>query len=179
MARILTAAASSPLVWILALVVAQRLAELAFARVNTRRLLAQGAREAGQRHYPLFILLHGSWLIAIAAATPIDRQPSWPLIGAFFVLQLLRVWVIVTLGAYWTTRVITLDGAPIVRHGPFRFVRHPNYWIVAAEIAVLPLAFGAWKIAVVWSVLNAVLLRRRVAVEMEALRPREGLGHRS
>jgi methyltransferase len=163
----------SPLVWILSLVAAQRLVELALAASNTRRLLARGAREVGRAHYPLFVLLHSSWLVAIALTTPIDRQPYWPLIGVFVVLQLLRVWVVATLGPYWTTRIITLDEAPIVRGGPFRFVRHPNYCVVVAEIAVLPLAFGDWPVAVIWTVLNALLLRHRIRVEMGALSVRE------
>jgi methyltransferase len=161
-----------PLIWILALVVIQRLAELVLAARNTRRLLARGAREVGRDHYPLFILLHASWLIAIAVATPPRTGPSWPLIGVFAVLQLLRVWIIATLGPYWTTRVITLDGAPIVRSGPYRLVRHPNYWVVVGEIAVLPLAFHDWAIALVWSILNALLLRHRIRVETAALAPR-------
>jgi methyltransferase len=163
----------SPLVWILSLVAAQRLAELALAASNTRRLLARGAREVGRAHYPLFVLLHASWLVAIAVTTPIDRQPYWPLIGVFIVLQLLRVWVVATLGPYWTTRIITLDEAPIVRRGPFRLVRHPNYCVVVAEIAVLPLAFGNWPVALIWTILNALLLRHRIRVEMGALSERE------
>ena len=167
--------AASPLAWILALVVIQRLGELALAQANTRRLLAKGGQEVGRGHYPLFILLHASWLIAIAAATPLATQPVWPLVGAFFILQLMRVWVIATLGRYWTTRIITVDGAPLVRHGPFRFVRHPNYWVVTGEIAVLPLAFGAWEVALIWSILNALLLRHRIAVEGATLEPREAV----
>jgi methyltransferase len=167
---------AKPLVWLLALVVAQRLGELVLASSNTRRLLARGGREVGRRHYPLFILLHGSWLIAIFATTPIDTQPIWPLVAVFFGLQALRVWVIATLGPYWTTRIITIDGAPIVRGGPFRFVRHPNYWVVVGEIAVLPLAFGNWPVAAIWSVANAALLWLRIRVEMGALAPRETAG---
>jgi methyltransferase len=163
----------SPLVWIIALVAAQRLVELALASSNTRRLLARGAREVGRAHYPLFVLLHASWLVAIALTTPLDRQPYWPLIGVFIVLQLARVWVVATLGPYWTNRIITLDEAPIVRRGPFRFVRHPNYCVVVAEIAVLPLAFGNWSVALIWTVLNALLLRHRIRVEMGALSQRE------
>jgi methyltransferase len=163
----------SPLVWILSLVAAQRLVELALAASNTRRLLGRGAREVGRAHYPLFVLLHGSWLVAIAVTTPIDRQPYWPLIGVFIVLQLLRVWVVATLGPYWTTRIITLDQAPIVRRGPFRLVRHPNYCVVVAEIAVLPLGFGNWPVALIWTVLNALLLRHRIRIEMGALSERE------
>jgi methyltransferase len=159
----------SPLVWILGLVVAQRLLELVVANHNTRRLLQQGGREVGRAHYPLFILLHGSWLLMIAATTPVDIRPQWGLVGVFFVLQLLRVWVILTLGRFWTTRIITVDGAPLVRTGPFRFLRHPNYWVVVGEIAVLPLSFGNWPVAVVWSLLNALLLRHRIGVETAAL----------
>jgi methyltransferase len=161
-----------PLVWILCLVVVQRLGELVIARRNTQRLLARGGREVGAAHYPLFILLHGSWLVGIAATVPVDRQPSWPLIAVYAVLQLCRVWVIATLGPYWTTRIITVDDAPLVTRGPFRFVRHPNYWVVCAEIAVLPLAFRDWPVALIWSVLNALLLRHRIRVEGEALRAR-------
>lgn len=163
------------LYWVLAFVVLQRLAELAWASRNTRRLLARGAQEHGARHYPLFVLLHASWLIAIALTVPADTAPNWPLLGLFALLQLGRVWVIATLGPYWTTRIITLDAAPLVRHGPFRFLRHPNYWVVTAEIAVLPLAFGAWPVAVVWSLLNAALLRHRIRIEETALQPRAGL----
>lgn len=159
----------SPLAWILGLVALQRLAELSLAAVNTRRLLARGAREVGRRHYPLFVLLHASWLIAIAMVVPIDAQPNWLLVAVFIALQLTRVWVIATLGPYWTTRIITLDGAPLVRRGPYRFVRHPNYWVVVGEIAVLPLAFGAWPIALIWSLLNAALLRHRIGMESQAL----------
>jgi methyltransferase len=162
-----------PLVWILGLVVIQRLVELVVAHRNTTRLMARGAREVGAAHYPLFILLHASWLVAIALTTPLDRQPNWPLIGVFALLQCLRIWVVTTLGPYWTTRVITLDEAPLVRRGPFRLVRHPNYWVVCGEIAVLPLAFGDWQVALVWTLLNAMLLTHRIRVETEALSPRK------
>ncbi len=159
----------SPLVWVLVLVAAQRLIELAIAARNTQRLLERGWREVGQAHYPLFILLHASWLIAIAVTTPIDTRPVWLLIGIFAILQMLRVWVVATLGPYWTTRVITHDQAPLVSSGPFRYVRHPNYWVVVGEIAILPLAFGDWEIAVIWSILNASLLRYRIGIERNAL----------
>lgn len=164
------------ILWIvLGLVAAQRLAELAYAQRNTRNLLARGAVEIGRGHYPLFILLHGSWLIAIAVLVPAAAAPSWPLLVLFALLQAGRVWVIATLGPYWTTRIITLPSAPLVARGPFRFVRHPNYWVVTGEIAVLPLAFGAWRLALAFSVLNALLLAWRIRVENAALAGRRGL----
>lgn len=157
---------------VLALVALQRLGELALAQRNTKRLLAGGAHEVGRAHYPLFIALHASWLAAIALTVPAGREPIWVLIGVFVILQAMRVWVISTLGRYWTTRIITLDEAPLIDGGPYRFVRHPNYWIVVGEIAVLPLAFGDWPVALVWSVLNGLLLRHRIRIENQALHPR-------
>jgi methyltransferase len=160
------------LLWLLGFVALQRLAELAWARRNTRRLLAQGGREVGAGHYPLFIVLHAAWLIALLLLVPWTEEPSWPLLAVFLGLQVLRVWVVASLGRFWTTRIITLDDAPVVRRGPYRWLRHPNYWIVAGEIAVLPLAFGAWPVALVFSALNAVLLWHRIGVEDAALQSR-------
>lgn len=164
------------------LVLAQRLGEVAWARRNERRLRATGAVEIGAGHYPLFFLLHGAWLAALALLVPAEAPVYWPLLALFALLQLGRLWVIATLGRYWTTRIITLPGAPLVRAGPYRWLRHPNYCVVAAEIAVLPLAFGAWQIALVFSVLNALLLRHRIRIEQQALALRGmdvGHGHRS
>jgi methyltransferase len=151
------------------LVAAQRLGELVYARRNESRLRTRGAVESGARHYPLFILLHGAWLLAVFLLIPADRVPSWPLLGLFLLLQAARVWVVATLGPYWTTRVLSLPGAPLVRRGPYRWVQHPNYLIVTAEIAVLPLAFGAWWIAIAFSLANALLLYHRIGVEEQAL----------
>jgi methyltransferase len=154
---------------VLAAVAAQRLGELWLANRNTRRLLAEGAVEAGAGHYPLFVLLHASWLAAIAVATPAATVPNPWLLGAYGVLQLGRLWVIATLGRFWTTRIITLPAAPLVRRGPYRLVRHPNYWVASLEVAVLPLAFGQVWIALVWSLANALLVGWRIRVEDRAL----------
>ncbi len=161
-----------PLYLILGFVVVQRLGELTYARRNTLRLLAHGGIETGAGHYPLFILLHGSWLIALALSVPSETGIDLPLLLVFAGLQVARIWVLVSLGQHWTTRVITVPGAPLVRHGPYRFLRHPNYAIVAAEIAVLPLVFGAWEIALIYSLLNLALLRHRIRIENRALAPR-------
>jgi methyltransferase len=167
---------ASPLIWILALVALQRLGELVLSRRNTRRLLAQGGREVGAGHYPAMIALHASWLVAIAATTPLHRQPDWLLIAVFAAMQLTRLWIVAALGTWWTTRVITVDAAPLVRTGPFRFLRHPNYWVVAVEVAVLPLAFGNWPVALIWSALNGLMLMHRIRIEDAALAPRAERG---
>ena len=154
---------------VLAAVAVQRLWELALANRNTRRLLAEGAVEVGARHYPLFVLLHASWLAAIALATPAATVPNPWLLATYAGLQFGRLWVIATLGRFWTTRIITLPSAPLIRRGPYRFIRHPNYLVASLEIAVLPLAFGQVWIALVWSVANALLVGWRIRVEDQAL----------
>ncbi len=160
---------------IIALVALQRLAEVAYAERNTRALLARGAVEIGRKHYPLIVLLHASWLVAIVYFLPRPAVISWPLLVLFVALQLLRVWVLATLGPYWTTRIISLEGAPLVTRGPFRYLRHPNYTVVVSEIAVLPLVFGEIWVAIVFSVLNSAMLAWRIRVEEQALAPRRGL----
>jgi len=154
---------------ILALVTAQRLIELVLARRNTDRLIAAGAIETGRSHYPLIVLLHAAWLAALWWLAP-GQPVSWLLVGLFALLQLARVWVIASLRRRWTTRIITLPGEERVRSGPYRFVDHPNYLIVALEIALLPLAFGLVRVALVFSVLNAAMLAVRIRAENRALR---------
>ncbi len=153
---------------ILALVTLQRLAELSLASRNSRRLLAQGAVEHGAGHYPLVIALHALWLAALWWWAP-GRPVNVALLIIFLVLQVGRLWVIGTLGERWTTRIIVKPGAPLVRRGPYRFMNHPNYLIVILEIAVLPLVFGLWQLALVFSLLNAIVLAIRIGEENRAL----------
>jgi methyltransferase len=122
--------------------------------------------------YPFYVLLHASWLASLAVFVPAATPPDWLLIGIFALLQLGRFWVIASLGGYWTTRIISLPDAPLVRTGPYRYFRHPNYLLVVAEIAVLPLAFGAVAIAATFSALNLMLIARRVRIENRILAPR-------
>lgn len=157
---------------VLGLVTAQRLWELWLADRNTKRLLAEGAVEVGAGHYPLFVILHASWLAAIAIVTPWTTVPNLWWLAFYVVLQFGRLWVIATLGRFWTTRIITLPGAPLETRGPYRFVRHPNYVVASLEILVLPLAFGQVWIALVWSVANALLVAWRIRIEDRALQDR-------
>jgi methyltransferase len=153
----------------------QRLAELAWAGRNTRRLRRQGAVEMDAAGYPLFVLLHAVWLGAMALFVPAAAVPCWPLLAVFGVTQLARLWIIASLGRFWTTRILTLPGAPLVQKGPYRWLRHPNYLVVVAEIALLPLAFGAAAIAALFSVLNLALIARRIGIEDRLLAPRRRL----
>lgn len=159
--------------WIIVAVILQRLAELVLARRNTARLIANGGVEAGARHYPLIVVVHAGWLGALLFLTPADASVSGLLLGLFLLLQIGRVWIIVTLGARWTTRIIILPDAPLVKLGPYRWFKHPNYLIVTAEIAVLPLVFGQWQIALFFSLANFFILCWRIRIENAAL---ENLG---
>jgi methyltransferase len=153
---------------IMAFVTLQRLSELVIAKRNTARLMAAGAREVGGEHYPVMVAMHSAWLAALWFTVG-GRPISLPLLAIFAVLQLLRVWVLATLGPRWTTRIIVTPDAPLVKRGPFRFVRHPNYMVVTAEIAVLPLTFGLVGIALLFTVLNAAMLTVRIRAENRAL----------
>ncbi len=165
--------------WIVLAVAGLRVAELALSRRNQIRLLARGGREFGSGHYPLLVVLHVAWLAAMFFTLPAAAPVHWPLIGIFLSLQGLRLWTIASLGERWTTRIITLPGAPLVRRGPYRWIRHPNYAVVVGEIAVLPLAFGSWGLALFFSVANAALLGWRIRIENRALtgRPDAEISH--
>lgn len=153
---------------VLLVMTVQRLIELAIAGRNTRRLLARGAVESGRRHYPLIVALHVAWLAGLwllAWGRPVSL--FW--LMTYLVIQGLRVWVIASLGERWTTRIITLPGEPLVRRGPYRVLPHPNYVVVAAEIAVAPLVFGLPVYAAVFFLLNAAVLWIRIREEQAAL----------
>jgi methyltransferase len=160
---------------VLAVVVLLRVAELLHARRNTRRLLAEGAVEIGRSHYPLIVGLHLAWFAAMLAVIPADTPPRWPWLVLFGLLQVARLWVLATLGRYWTTRIIHLPSAPLVRRGPYRFLRHPNYLIVELEMLILPLAFDAWLLAVIFGIANAAILAWRIRIEETALASRRSL----
>ena len=157
-----------PAIALLAFVTLQRLVELPIARANTARLVAAGGLEVAPRHYPLIVALHAAWL-----ATLWWLAPGLPLhfgfLALFALVEMARVWVLRTLGPRWTTRIILVPGEQLVARGPYRFVDHPNYLVVAAEIAVLPMVFGLWQVALVFSILNAAILAVRVRAENRAL----------
>jgi len=154
---------------ILGLVTAQRLGELVVAQRNTRRLLAMGGVERGAEHYAIMVGLHAAWLIGLWLLAW-NRPANLAWLAAYGVLELLRIWVLASIGRRWTTRIIVVPGETLVRKGPYRFIPHPNYAVVAGEIAVLPLVFGLGAYALVFSVLNASLLWVRIRTEAAALR---------
>ncbi|MGA7674488.1 MAG: isoprenylcysteine carboxylmethyltransferase family protein [Rhizomicrobium sp.] len=162
---------------ILALVTAERVTELFLAKRNTARLLGRGGREVAPEHYPLIVALHAAWLGGLWLLAW-DRPIQWAWLALFAVLQILRLWVLSTLGDRWTTRIVILPGAPLVESGPYRFLKHPNYAVVIGEIAVLPLAFGLPWYALAFSILNGIVLSIRLRAENAALGEVSDLSHR-
>ena len=152
---------------ILALVTIQRLGELVIARRNTQKLMAEGGVEKGAAHYPWMVGLHVSWLAGLWIFAW-DRPVSFAWTGVYLALELLRGWVLLSIGSRWTTRIIVVPGEAPVRKGPYRLITHPNYLVVASEIAVLPLVFGLTTYAVVFSVFNAAMLCVRIRTEEAA-----------
>jgi methyltransferase len=163
---------------ILALVTLQRLGELILAHANTNKLMARGATEVAAGHYPMLVTMHAAWLISLWVWGR-DQSIDPFALASFVVLQGLRVWVIATLGSRWTTRIIVLPDQPLISSGPYRYLSHPNYVVVAAEIAVLPLALHLPWIALIFTVLNAIVLVIRIRAEARALAEMRALPARS
>ena len=149
--------------------IVQRLGELILARRNTRALLAENAREVEPGHYPLIVALHTAWIASIAIFG-LDQAVHLSWLAIFALLQIFRLWILASLGRRWTTRIIVTE-TPLVARGPFRVMRHPNYTLVVCEIAVAPLVLGLWKVALVFSVLNVIVLTIRIRAENRALAP--------
>jgi methyltransferase len=154
--------------FILALVTLQRAAELVISSHNTSKLRARGAVEVAPRHYPIIVAVHAAWLISLWMFGH-DQPLNVVALLLYVVLQGFRIWVMRTLGARWTTRIIILPGEPPVSTGPYRLLPHPNYAVVAGEIAVLPLVLGLPWLALIFTVLNAAVLAIRIRAENRAL----------
>ncbi len=153
----------------LGFIIVQRLSELVIAKRNTARLLAKGAYEVGASHYPVMVMMHSAWiacLVILGYAQPVAF--GW--LAVFAILQVFRLWILGSLGSRWTTRIIILE-EPLVVRGPFKYVSHPNYMLVVAEIIVAPMVLGLVWVAVVFTVLNAAMLWVRIGVEHKALAP--------
>lgn len=160
--------------FVVVFLIGQRLVELRLAARNRRWALAQGAKEVGAGHYPLFFVLHVGWFVGWLAEA-FWRGPAvgawWGLwLGLFAAAQLLRYWAISTLGTRWNTRILVIPGLAPIQSGPYRYVSHPNYIAVTLELLVIPLIFNAWLTALLATLLNAALLLLiRIPAEDKAL----------
>lgn len=159
---------------LVALVGLERVAELVVSRRNAAWSMERGGRESGQGHYPVMVVLHTGFLVAMLVEAWV-REPhvpgwlAWTMLALVLGAQALRWWCIATLGPRWNTRVIVVPGLPPVTGGPYRFLRHPNYVAVVVEGVALPLVHNAWVTALVFTLANAALLLVRIRVEDAAL----------
>ena len=159
---------------LIAVVACERLAELVIARRNLAWSLERGGVEVGAGHYPVMVVLHTGFLLGCLAEVFLLDRPflpalGWSMLAIVAAAQVLRWWCITTLGPRWNTRVVVIPGAPRVDGGPYRLFPHPNYVAVVAEGIALPLVHTAWITALVFTVLNAALLTRRITTENAAL----------
>jgi methyltransferase len=161
-------------VCLLVVIVAQRVLELRLARSNAAIAFRRGAQEFGASHYPVFFVLHTAWMLgwigeAWTRGPTLSPQSSWWL-GGFVLAGALRYWAIASLGTRWNTRVLVVPGDVPLRRGPYRVLAHPNYLAVAIELLCVPMIFGAWIVAAICSIANAVLLLGiRIPTENQAL----------
>jgi methyltransferase len=166
-----------PMNWyqlLIGVVAVERLAELVVTKRNRAWSQAHGGVEFGAEHYPVMVALHTALLVGCLAEPIMLHRPfiaalGWPMLAIVVAAQALRWWCIGTLKHQWNARVIVIPGAARVTGGPYRFLPHPNYVAVIAEGFALPLVHSAWITALMFSVLNAVLLRTRIHVENSAL----------
>lgn len=154
-------------------VIIQRIIELFIAKRNEEWIKSQGGYEVGNRHYPFMVALHvGFFSSLLLEFTLLDRGISLfliPLLIVFAVTQFMRIWILSSLGRFWNTKIMILPGASVVKKGPFQFMRHPNYLIVAIELLVIPLMFNAFMTVLVFSLLNLWMLSVRIPIEEAAL----------
>lgn len=149
-----------------------RVGELLLARRNERWLLQHGAVEYGRKHYRYIVMLHVLFFVSLITEYIFTSTGyySVPLLVLYFLLLAFKAWAIFSLGKFWNTKIFRISGYPLVKKGPYRFMKHPNYVIVVAEIALIPLIFHLYITAVVFSVLNGLMLYVRIREEDKALR---------
>jgi methyltransferase len=153
------------------LVSIQRLLELRLSRRNESLLRARGAVERGRKHYPFMVALHVLWLVStLLEGSARKARLSRPPLVLFLMAQPLRYWAILSLREHWNTRILVIPGEKLVSKGPYKYLSHPNYVVVATEVLTFPLVFGARVTALVFSVLNAILLATRINEEDRALK---------
>ncbi|MFA1820753.1 isoprenylcysteine carboxyl methyltransferase family protein [Virgibacillus oceani] len=155
------------------LIIIQRLIELKIARRNEKWIKRKGGVEIGKEHYKWFVLIHSLFFLSILIETTLRDGAILPFNYILFLLFLLtqaaRIWCVLSLGKFWNTKIIVLPGSSLVKKGPYKYVKHPNYIIVGIELFIIPLLFGAYITAVVFPILHILLLRIRIPCEEKAL----------
>jgi methyltransferase len=148
-------------------VIVQRLSELYIAKGNEKWLRSQGAVEYGKEHYPFIVALHTLFIIAMIVEDMLrgNRPIDFVFLILFILLLLFKFWALSSLGKYWNTKIFRVPGVGPVKKGPYKLFKHPNYFIVVCEIAIIPMVFHLYYTAIIFTVLNAIMLTVRIKVE--------------
>lgn len=158
----------------IAVIILQRITELVIAKKNEREMKSQGALEFGQSHYPFIVAVHSLFFVVYIIEVSLfsnELSPFWTILFSLFLLtQAGRIWALKSLGPYWNTKIIVLPNATVVKKGPYQFIKHPNYAIVTAEFIIIPLMFQAYFTAVIFTILNIIILMIRIPAEENALK---------
>lgn len=154
----------------------QRLSELWIARRNEKWLLSQGAVQYGQSHYPFMIVLHTLFILSLIVEylAKGGTQVSWVFLILFLAILVFKYWTLSSLGKYWNTKIYRIPGVYPLKRGPYKFLKHPNYMEVACEIAFIPLIFHLYYTAIIFTVLNGIMLTIRIQVENKVWAHRNG-----
>jgi methyltransferase len=151
----------------------QRLGELVIAKRNEKRMFARGAVEYDRSGYKYIVMMHTLFFLSLMSEYQFfskELNPYWwILLPIFLITQVARYWAISSLGEYWNTRIIVLKGSPLIKKGPYKFLKHPNYIVVGIELAVIPLIFSCYFTAIFFTILNIILLNRRIRIESRAI----------
>jgi len=149
-----------------------RIGELILSRRNQIWLLQQGAIEYGQKHYPYIVALHVLFIVSLIIEYSTKQTASFSLffLILYFLLLSFKAWVITSLGKFWNTKIYHISGFPLIKKGVYKYVKHPNYLVVIAEIAIIPLVFHLYYSAIAFTVLNAIMLSVRIKEENKVLK---------
>ena len=152
-------------------VIILRIGELLLSKRNEKWLLKNGAIEYGEKHYPFIVVLLVSFIVSLIFEYSVQQTPSYSLflLGFYFLIIVFKTWVILSLGKFWNTKIYHISNISLIKRGPYKYLKHPNYMVVIAEIAVIPLAFHLYYTAIAFSILNAIMLFVRINEENKVL----------
>jgi methyltransferase len=158
-------------IFLISFVIFLRIGELLLSKINEKWLLENGAVEFGSKHYPFIVALHISFILSMVFEYAVQKSPAFSLLMLVFFFSILtfKTWVILSLGKFWNTRIYRIPNSPLIKTGPYQFLKHPNYMIVIAEIAIIPMIFNLYYTSIAFSLLNFMMLFVRIKEENKVL----------
>jgi len=159
-------------IFFIAFIILLRIGELLLSRRNEKWLLQNNAIEYGKKHYPVIVTLHVLFITSLIVEYFMQPTASYIFffLVFYFLLIALKIWIVLSLGKFWNTKIYHIQNIPLIKKGPYKIFKHPNYVIVIAEIIVIPLVYHLYYTAIAFSLLNAVVLFVRIKEENKALK---------